>query len=130
MIQTYMKYIKGLSTRTATLHTVFTPNDCDMQFVCEYKYGHTHAHVHSNMSARTQHRLRPFWIHLQYGRSKSERVLEFNPLGFSTVNDVLKRMKYAHSDLYLCNKHGERLEYEHILEKARTYILKRQPISR
>ena len=80
------------------------------------------------MSARTQHRLRPFWIHLQYGRSKSERVLEFNPRGFSTVNDVLKRMKYAHSDLYLCNEHGERLEYEHILEKARTYILKRQPI--
>ena len=77
-----------------------------------------------------KYRLGPFWIRLKYGaHTNLEESMEFDLRGFTIVYDVLERVRreFRNSDVYLYNEHGVELEMDDVIQKARTYTLKRLP---
>ena len=81
------------------------------------------------MSA-TQYKLKPFWIRIKYGATKLEEILTFDPRGFTTAHDVLERirLKYKNSEIFIFNEHDIKLDFNNVIQKARTYTIKRKPI--
>ena len=68
------------------------------------------------------------FIYLKYGSEKDGFVIEFEKNCFVTVCDVLERVRCRygeHSNLQLVSKHMTLLKHGHVVEKARTYGVKR-----
>ena len=71
------------------------------------------------------------FIHIRYGRESESHVMMIEGKGSVTAIDVLKEVQHLFdkrsSRLYLINEYGIALKNEVILQKARTYVVKRQP---
>ena len=69
------------------------------------------------------------FIHIHYGNEIDDYVIEFGEKCFITVSDVLRMVRYRYdkrSRLQLFNEHGILLKSNDIVEKARSYRIKRQ----
>ena len=69
------------------------------------------------------------FIHLRYGSEKEEYVMEFDH-NFVTVIEVLIKVKKRYGRycrLQLFNEYKQPLERNDVVEKARSYQIKRQP---
>ena len=68
------------------------------------------------------------FIHLKYGSEKEDFVIEFEKSCFITAFDVLERVRYKcdeRSNLQLVSEHRTPLKSDHVVDKARTYGVKR-----
>ena len=71
------------------------------------------------------------FIHIQYGNEPESRVMVFERMGFVTAIDVLKKVQHLFdkrsSTLHLIDEYGIALKDDAVVQKARTYHVKRQP---
>ena len=78
-----------------------------------------------------QVQLQSMFIHIRYGREPESHVMMIEGKGSVTAIDVLKELQHLFdkrsSRLYLTNEYGIALKNDVILQKARTYVVKRQP---
>ena len=70
-------------------------------------------------------------IHIRYGSEPESRVMVFEKMGFITAIDVLKKVQHLFdrrsSKLYLIDEYGIALKDDAVVQKARTYLVRRQP---
>ena len=66
----------------------------------------------------------------KYGNECGDRIMEFKNNEFTTVNDVMEKVKHTYggcSTLQLLNEHGRELNLQEIVKNARVYIVRRRP---
>ena len=70
------------------------------------------------------------FIHLKYRIDKRREVMLLDSRYFTTAHDVLESVKYKfkHCVIHLYNENGVQLKSVDVVEQAREYTVKRQPL--
>ena len=69
------------------------------------------------------------FVHVKYGSECGDRVMDFNSNGFTTVNDVIEKVRTVYvrcCTLQLYNEHGRKLDSQEVVENTRVYMVKRR----
>ena len=78
-----------------------------------------------------QGQLQSMFIHIRYGSEPESRIMVFERMGFITAIDVLKKVQHLFdrrsSKLYLIDEYGIALKDDVVVQRARTYLVRRQP---
>ena len=69
------------------------------------------------------------FIHLKYGIDRRMEVMKLDSRHFTTARDILKRVKckFEYCIIHLYNENGIQLKLDDVVDRARVYMIKRQP---